>query len=378
MAAKKKILLISHSNSLGGAELCFIETIKALQLKQYEIHAVFPSIKGELKSICEPLCKSSSTQYLPSWIEEGEKYPLNTKFKLLINIIVSIRKSIKLINQIKPDIIITNTSVMPQYGIAAKLTHKKHIWFIHELVDEDFGCHFIFGKNLSKKTISYCSETIITNSNFVNRRYILFVKKEKLKMLYQPVEITFPIEDITKKSNNRLSLLIIGKVSEFKGQREAILACKELNKQGIDFNLLIVGAQPSTYLDELKSLVIEDLTDKVEFIPFTSTPSIYYQQSDIVLVCSRCEALGRITIEAMKMGLPVIASNQGGNLELIQNGINGYTYELGKPIDLANKIILLKNIDIRKKMGDNGRRFANENFNFELYTKELNNILINL
>jgi glycosyltransferase involved in cell wall biosynthesis len=110
-------------------------------------------------------------------------------------------------------------------------------------------------------------------------------------------------------------------------------------------------------------------------IPFTENPQSYYEQADIVLVCSQCEALGRVTIEAMKMGLPIVASNQGGNLELIQEGYNGYTYQLGNPTDLANKILQLGNPIDRRKMGLNGKKWVLNHFNMDTFTQELDDTL---
>lgn len=383
MSEKKRILLVSHSNHLGGAELCFLELLKVLRINSdYELFVLLPAVDGKLKSLCELLCDTIYMQYLPQWIDEGNTFSFKKKINCIFNIASSVRKSLNLTKSIQPDIIITNTSVIPQYGIAAKIKKKKHIWFIHELVDEDFGCQFLYGKAFSKKIISFCSDLVITNSKFVDLRYVSYVEEEKRKMLYQPASIK-PIEDSTdlKNNNNKetLTLLIIGKVIEFKGQKEAISAVNELLNRNVDVELLVLGEGGGTYSEELKTFVADNnIADKVNFIPFTNNPVTYYQQSDIVLVCSRCEALGRITIEAMKMGLPIVASNRGGNLELIRDGFNGYLYEYGNPNDLADKVLLLNNEEVRRKMGMNGKEWAEENFNEEKFSKQFNNLLNSL
>jgi glycosyltransferase involved in cell wall biosynthesis len=48
-------------------------------------------------------------------------------------------------------------------------------------------------------------------------------------------------------------------------------------------------------------------------------------------------------VEAMKCGLPVIAANSGGSLELVEDGFNGYLYQSGNAEDLAAKILCLNN-----------------------------------
>lgn len=371
-----KILLVSHSNFVGGAELCFIEILQSLDSSgENKIFAVFPSIKGSLKEMCKSYCKEVFTQYLPFWTYDGVRISFIKKLSQFISLVSSVRKAHQLIRRIDPDLIITNTSVIPQYAIASKLSRSKHIWFIHELVDEDFGQHFVFGKQFSKWMIGYLSDKVVTNSLFVNSRYISIVKDSKLVMLYQPVSLNYIQIEETIIDKPILELLIIGKVCDFKGQHEAILACNELLRRGVCFRLTIVGTASETYIDYLRGLMLDGVSDFVNFVPFTNKPEHYYQLADIVLVCSRCEALGRITIEAMKMGLPVLASDKGGNIELIRNGVTGYLYKYGNPVDLADKIMILEDSLKRKKIGRNGKEFANKQFNMNNFSKEFESLI---
>jgi glycosyltransferase involved in cell wall biosynthesis len=373
-----KILLVSHSNYIGGAELCFLEMLKSLhKVDHYDLYAVFPAQEGPLKKKCEEYCEATFTQYIPKWIDENIRYSLTAKFDRLISIVSSIRKSIRLIHNISPDVIITNTSSIPEFAFASKFTRTNHAWFIHELVEEGLNCHFIYGQKFSKRIIGLFSDFVISNSKFVYSNYSKYVSQVKLKTLYQSVEIKINNEG-NQIENTKLTLLMMGNISEFKGQREAILACCELNKKNIDYQLLIIGAKPSKYLEELKGLVTDEYRDRIVFIPFSSTPEYFYKQSDIVLVCSKCESLGRVSIEAMKMGLPVVASNRGGNLELIKNGINGYLYQLYNPVDLAEKIMLLSDPNDRLRMGLHGKEWANRNFNKDKFSIELDALIKNM
>ena len=58
-------------------------------------------------------------------------------------------------------------------------------------------------------------------------------------------------------------------------------------------------------------------------------------------MCSQCEAYGRVTVEAMKMGIPVIVSNTCGSAEIISDKKNGLVFEQGNSFSLAEKIKLI-------------------------------------
>jgi glycosyltransferase involved in cell wall biosynthesis len=366
---QKKILLASHSSELGGAELCFVETLKALHsMGKYELYVFLPS-SGDLVNLCEPYCEEINFSYLPWWID-SKSINLKQRLKRFINIVVSSIKAFKIIRRIKPSYIITNTSTIPSFALAALFSTAKHLWFIHELVDEGLNMKYIYGKKTTKHIIGLTSYLVISNSNFVNSNLSDTISKRKLKTVYQPVEIDIPKTNVNI-SKKTLSLLIIGNISVFKGQLEAILACQELHKMGIDFELNVVGVKPGPYLDLLKSNISTEISTKVNLIHFSDKPQLFYEKADIVLVCSKCEALGRISIEAMKMGLPVIASNRGGNLELIRNGLNGLLYEYGNPSDLALKISQLDDQTLRVKMGKAGKEWADGMFNTERFKLEL-------
>lgn len=88
-----------------------------------------------------------------------------------MQVINSTLKAFRLISLINPLVVITDTSVIPQFALASKIYKAKHIWFIHELVEEDFGNHYIFGKKTSKRIVGFFSDVVVANSKFVYETY---------------------------------------------------------------------------------------------------------------------------------------------------------------------------------------------------------------
>ena len=97
------------------------------------------------------------------------------------------------------------------------------------------------------------------------------------------------------------------------------------------------------------------------------------QQADIVLMCSRNEAFGRVTVEAMLAGKPVIGTSSGGTGEIIEHESSGFLYPPGNVALLSEKIeFFLKNFDKIEEFGRRGQalvetRFLKENYGGAIY-----------
>ena len=170
-----------------------------------------------------------------------------------------------------------------------------------------------------------------------------------------------------------INLLIAGRVSEAKGQKEAILAIKELVLKGYkNVRLYIAG---SGEIEKINNIIKDHKLEKyIKVLGFVENVNKLREKMYLELVCSKAEAFGRVTAEAMMHGVPVIGSNKGGTVDLIKNSFNGYLYEKNNYIDLADKIEYLIKNELRvKEMGENAERFAKNNFTVEQNAEKIKN-----
>lgn len=121
------------------------------------------------------------------------------------------------------------------------------------------------------------------------------------------------------------------------------------------------------YLEKLKQKVIKyELEEQVLFVGFTKEPSKFMQACDVVLMASKNETFGLVTIEAMRNGTAVIASNSGGVLEVIDDEKTGLLFENQNYEDLALKIEKLYKDDIlREKLAYAGQKKAKIQFDYD-------------
>ena len=89
-------------------------------------------------------------------------------------------------------------------------------------------------------------------------------------------------------------------------------------------------------------------------------------------MCSHREAFGRVTVEAMKMGKPVVGAAIDATKELIQDGCNGLLYRVGDANDLAQKIgTLYHDREKLAVMSERARTWALDRFTTRRYSNDL-------
>ena len=171
--------------------------------------------------------------------------------------------------------------------------------------------------------------------------------------------------------------VMVGTLQEAKGQQDGIRAIAELIRDEINVELWIVGDGDRKYRESLQDLVRQNaLIEHVKFFGYVESALPLIKSADVLLMCSRYEAFGRVTVEAMKLGKPVIGARSGGTTELISEGFNGLFYSPGNHKELAGKIkYLCEEPAAAKRMGENGQKWATEKFNQDRHGEEVLGVL---
>jgi len=174
------------------------------------------------------------------------------------------------------------------------------------------------------------------------------------------------IEQYELPSDKKL-ILLIGRLTRWKGQELLIDALAKLKERG-DFHCVLTGDDQgrSKYTDGLKEKMQQyQMSDCYTFIKHTDDVPALMKACDIVVSASiEPEAFGRIAAEGEAMGKIVLASNIGGSLDNIKDGITGKHFKSGDADDLANKLAWALDMpeSERKKMSQAAENFVKENF----------------
>lgn len=119
--------------------------------------------------------------------------------------------------------------------------------------------------------------------------------------------------------------LLVGVFHRAKGQVEAVEAIARLRDEGLPVKLTLVGGgDDSAVRERVAALHLEEQVRITGYIP---DPAPFYHDAHCLLMCSRHEAFGRVTAEALTAGLPVIGHRSGGTPELVAHGRDGLLYD---------------------------------------------------
>jgi glycosyltransferase involved in cell wall biosynthesis len=376
-----KVCFVLHSSGKGGAERVNLELIEGLKNKGIQCFAILPSYGPLIKELKKRNVPLRVIKY-KWWMREEGSPPWKWVGRLVLNLMrtISVARQVK---KWKADIVYSNTITICIGAFAAKLLHIPHIWHIHEFGYEDHRLCFDLGEKNALGIMKQLSNICIVSSKAVMEKYRKFFPERKIKLIYCAVCITnessCKILKIKKQLQEAsgIKCMIVGSLHKGKYQEDAIRAIGKLIDEEIDVRLYIVGEGKLKYKQYLESLIIRgDLENRVQFLGYIDNPFPVIQQADILLMCSRKEAFGRVTVEGMKAGKPVVGAGSGGTKELIRDHYNGFLYTFGDYHKLAEKVkYLCQHPDEARQMGANGKKWALEKFNIEHYTEEVLTVL---
>ena len=266
-------------------------------------------------------------------------------------------------------VLVHTNSIISWFGVMlSQALHVPHIQHIREFGKEDFDMAFNFSNKLTARIFNKSSR-IVCISDAVLNTYKNMFNPAKMVRIYNGVGHSTVLER-RRSSSDKINILLVGRLSKEKGQREAIAACEKLIERGIfNFELHLYG----NGVDEkaLREYVSnKGLEQNVVFKGYST--QINYSDYDIALMTSKAEAFGRVTVEYMLNGLPVVGVATGGTTEIVIEKHTGLLSECGNIGQLASNIeLLILNEDYRKELGHNGKLRANDFFTEEAYGKNI-------
>jgi glycosyltransferase involved in cell wall biosynthesis len=363
------MLMVSHSGDFnGGGEIGFRDTMRGLRAKQpgLDLIAVYPSTGGMATDATSRNVRSVIAN-LPWWAYFQGRYSIKYAFRSIRHVL-AILQALTVLVRLRPTIVLTNTMVIPSYAVASKLLGIQHFWMVREFGRDDLGLRFLLGYRRTIRMIGLLSETVICNSYAVEKAIRAVDPAMNTCVLYPVIDVP-PGAPAKRHLADPLRAVLIGTFAQSKGQHIAIGAVAAARKVGVEIELTLVGAGDQEPLRLLAGrLGVEDL---LSIHGPTEEVGRYWAAAHVGLMCSRSEAFGRVTVEAMNAGLPVCGTDAGGTSEIISPGVNGLLSPAQDAQALSCNLVSLaldEALRMRLAVGavETARRFQRRRFDDEL------------
>ena len=228
-------------------------------------------------------------------------------------------------------------------------------------------------------TINYISslrnaKLILCNSKIVKERLNKFFNINA-EVLYFPLN-----SDVYIQNRYDKFFLYCSRISPVKRQDFVLRAFELFHETYKEYRLVFISPSPTKkseldYLENLKSYSTEKSLP-VSFQIGLSYDNVIEQFSNCyaTLFAAKNEDFGRVLLESLASGKPVISIDEGGPREILTEGVTGYL--VNSEIEMALKMTyLVNNKEVTERMGEMGRNYIKENFNELSFLRRLNDIL---
>lgn len=176
---------------------------------------------------------------------------------------------------------------------------------------------------------------------------------------------------------------ISGRFDVQKGQDFLIdCICDMRVKYNIDVGLVMMGEPTKNEGEQYYKYLLDKIKDnnlekRVFMRGFRDDVNIFYDAIDVFTLASKSETFGMVTVEAMAKGLPVLATNSGGTIEILGGGEYGLLYTPADKKDFCEKLNLLyKDNNLRMLLGKKASEISKAKYTLENQYNKLSELIL--
>lgn len=353
----KKILAISENGDLiGGGELSFIDLAAWLGKSGYSVFALVPS-SGEVEKRLAAKGIRTETFHLPKmrpWY--------------IFAVVRALTGGMELCRRNNIDIIYANgTRACLYWGCIGRILGIPVVWHCRiatrEPVRDFILCHL-------------CS-CVVANSMATANRFRC--RKEKIRLVYNGLDIEWLRNPLDARPAgvppDADIILVLARVSRWKRHDLALRAFERIAAGDKHVHIYFVGDadrdDPGWRESLVRSGFMSVFFDRIHWIDAVDDIRPWLGVATVLLLPSDNEPFGRVIVESMAYGVPVVATSSGGVPEIVTDGVNGLLVPPGDADAMAESIRrVLKDPELRRRLIDAGQKRADD-FSMEALVRNM-------
>lgn len=356
----------------GGAEKVVLSLINNINPGQYELVPIVFTAPGMINNIF--------LQRLKACEKQCHIIPVN-KYKLkYINPLANMIEAYRLFKKHKFDLVHTHGYRADVLGITlSKLTGTPVISTCHGFISTD--AHLRFYNRLDRFILRYADRITAVSDEMKKNLMRNGIKESRIAMIQNAVEKNSNEELFVQNRQKKRKLLdiqetgiavgYIGRLSEEKGVKYLLEAHRLLIESAVPAKLLIIGEGPQRkdLEDSVRKAGIEG---SVIFAGFKNDIENWLPAMDVFVLPSLTEGTPMSLLEAMALGIPVIASAVGGVPQVINPEKNGILVQPEKPEEIKNAIqVLSRNKTLRNSISKGAQETMESKYDLKKWINKI-------
>lgn len=317
-----RVLFLSHSDKTFGAQRQLFDLVEGARAL-----GVVPivGIPGE-GPLTQAFARAGvATLRIPDvrWTGEGLQFA-----RRYLRAQAAARDLAKEMDRLRIDVVHSNTSQFALGALAARRAGLPHVWHFHELQARWLEPRNALLRRLVARTVASTTRRIAVPSQDLANRLVAYAPEPRVQVVPNGVlrlREHRPLPPLARSPDGGLRLLTVGRP---KGWETAIDTLARLVEEGRDARLTFVGGEPARTTRSRAHAAARGVVERVRFVEPVDDVAPFYASSDALLIPSCYESFGRAAVEAMAVGLPVVAHRTGGLTEIVDDGRTGWLVEV--------------------------------------------------
>lgn len=359
MKKLSRILILDHARTVGGAEQYMLDLVENTDRNQvyHVVAAASPELKDRLKK-----------NNLECVVLDSKRLRTANPATALWRMCKTLNDIRRIVSRRQIEIVVTNTVRMHIVGVLFRLLFgRRLVWIVHS-----YDFNLILFRVLSgvPDRILFVSESLF-ESYWGNRKgrakcEVIYngISREKIRRNERNDE--FGITAIAGKKAG-----IIGRIEREKGHEDFIKSIPLILQLMPDVHFFVIGRPDPSKTVFTENLVqmtrVLNIENNVHFLGYTQDIFSLIDHLDVVVQPSRIhESFGRVLVESMAIGKPVVATRVKGYTEIIKDGFNGILVPVESPADIAKAVTkVLNDKEYRERIVENGKNFIRSRYCLE-------------
>lgn len=315
-ATTSRSVFVCHSSLAVGVERTLVTLVGAAVDRGDAVEVVIPG-PGPLVDLLEPFRGRIGLRVRKAQWWMGPDHTGPRGVAKLLHAASQVPSWTRMLRRSRPDRVYLMSTVCPAPMAAARRSGAAVVVFLSESMRTNATLRSVLSKPAIARRVRAWADVTVAVSGFAADQW----GGADVVEVPEIVKPGAPVAVATPPASGPLRLVMLGTLSDEKGQAHAVRAVARARENGAEVTLDLYGDADSAALDDLRRLAGElGAGEVVRHRGTTSDALAVLRVADASLVCSFNEAYGRVTAESLLVGTPVIGYRLGGTAEILAAG----------------------------------------------------------